>query len=229
MNKRLLNVLEKIQGNQTIMEVAEKCYIRPTTLQNILLEKTKNKLSLEEIQRIWGNYEYKFSLNELLQIFNYNNRTDIIVRGEIYWVDFGEGKGSIQGGIRPAVITCNNMNNKFCPTINVAPITSSINKKNIPSHVQIEGCGLDKPSTILIEQTRTVNKTDLKGFIGYCDIDTLNKLDNAIKIQFDTKEQNNKFSMDDFLKYFISRQKLKDPTRLSNALMKEYNTFCQLG
>lgn len=226
MNKKLLEVVKRLQGTKTIKEFAMGCYIHPETFQNILLGKSKNKLSLEEIQRIWVKYEYKFSLNELLQIFNYNNRADIIVRGEIYWVDFGDSKGSLQKNIRPAVITSNDKNNKFSPTVNVAPITSA-NKAKIPSHVQIEGCGLDKSSTILIEQTRTVNKTDLKGFIGYCDTDTLNKLNNAINIQFDTKEHK-EFSMNDFLNYFISRQKLKDPTRLSNALMKEYKTFCQL-
>lgn len=225
MNKRLLEVVKRLQGTKTIQEFSMGCYIHPVKLQNILLEKTKDKLSLEEIQRIWDNYEYKFSLNELLQIFGYNNRTDVIVRGEIYWVDFGEGKGSIQGGIRPAVITGNNKNNKFSPTINVAPITSSINKAKIPSHVQIEGCGLEKTSTILVEQTRTVNKSDLKGFIGYCDVDTLKELDDAIKIQFDTNQE---FSMDSFVKYFISKHKLKDPVKLSNVLLKEYNTFCQL-
>lgn len=226
MNKKLLEVIKRLQGTKTIEEFAMGCYIHPVKLKNILLEKTKDKLSPEEIMRIWDNYEYKFSLNELLQIFDYNNRTDIIVRGEIYWVDFGNGKGSLQKNIRPAVIVSNDKNNKFSPTVNVAPITSA-NKTKIPSHVTIEGCGLEKISTILTEQTRTVNKTDLKGFIGYCDIDTLKNLNNAINIQFDTNT-NKEFSMDSFLKYFVSKHKLKDPTRLSNALMKEYNTFCQL-
>lgn len=227
MNKKLLEIVKRIQGNNTITEVAEKCYINPTTFQNILLSKTKEKLSLEQIQRIWNVYEYKFSLNELLQVFNYNNRLDIIVRGEIYWVDFGDGKGSVQGGIRPIVAISNDRGNKSSTTINVAPITSR-SKAKIPSHVEIKGCGLEKESIILVEQTRTVNKSDLKGFIGYCDVDTLNQLNKAINIQFDTKEQN-KFSMDDFLKYFISKHKLKDPDRLSNVLLKEYNTFRQLA
>lgn len=224
MNKRLLAILQRI-NSRTLIEFAKENKIHPLNLQKVL-KNEKEKLTKEEIMRIWENYQYKFSLNEMLQIFNYEY-SDKIVRGEIYWVDFGDGKGSIQGNVRPAVITSNDKNNKFSPTVNVAPITSSINKKNIPSHVQIEGCGLEKISTILTEQTRTVNKTDLKGFIGYCDTNTLNKLNNAINIQFDTNT-NKEFSMDSFLKYFVSKHKLKDPAKLSNALMKEYNTFCQL-
>lgn len=225
MNKKLLEVVKRLQGTKTIQEFAMGCYIHPVKLQNILLEKTKDKLSPEEIMRIWGNYEYNFSLNEMLGIFNYEY-SDKVVRGEIFNVDFGKGNGSVQGGVRPAIIISNNKNNKFSSTINVAPITKQ-DKTKIPSHVSIEGCGLKYPSTILIEQTITINKSDLKEFIGYCDVDTLKQLNNAINIQFDTNT-NKEFSMDSFLKYFVSKHKLKDPTRLSNALMKEYNTFCQL-
>ena len=50
-------------------------------------------------------------------------------RLDIYWIDLGKGNGSIQGGLRPCVVTTNDMANKFSPVIQVAPITS-MTKKN---------------------------------------------------------------------------------------------------
>lgn len=222
-NKKILEIIQRI-NNKPLIDFALENNIHPMKLQKVIKNKNE-KLTYEEIMRIWNNYEYKFSLNEILKLFDYEC-SDKVVRGEIYWVDFGEGKGSIQGNMRPAVIVSNNKNNKFSPTINVAPITSSTTKTKIPSHVEIRGCGLEKDSIILVEQTRTVNKTDLKSFIGYCDRDTLLKLNKAIDVQFETKE--NHFSMDSFVQYFISKYKLKDPVKLSNILLKEYDTFCQL-
>ena len=50
-------------------------------------------------------------------------------RLDIYWIDLGKGNGSIQGGLRPCVVTTNDMANKFSPVIQVAPITSMTKKK----------------------------------------------------------------------------------------------------
>ena len=34
-------------------------------------------------------------------------------RLDIYWIDLGEGHGSIQGGLRPCVVTTNDMADKL--------------------------------------------------------------------------------------------------------------------
>ena len=41
-------------------------------------------------------------------------------------------------GIRPVVIVQNDVANKYSPTVIVVPITSK-NKKNIPTHIRIDG------------------------------------------------------------------------------------------
>ena len=47
-----------------------------------------------------------------------------ILRGQIYWCDFGSEKiQGVQSGIRPAIILSNNVGNKFSPTIIVSAIT----------------------------------------------------------------------------------------------------------
>ena len=110
-----------------------------------------------------------------------------IKKGDIIDVDFGERYGSEQGGVRPAVVISNNIGNKFSPTINVAPLTSQW-KNNIPVHVIIKNTetnGLNKESTILIEQNRVINKTRVlrkRGTID--DIYIVKQINKAIAIQY---------------------------------------------
>mgnify|MGYP001768838948 CR=1 FL=1 len=85
--------------------------------------------------------------------------------GGIYLADLGEGKGFIQGGIRPVVVISNQANNKFAPIVNILPITSSKTKKNMPVHVDIDKeCGLLTDSVVLTEQIQTINKTQLVNY-----------------------------------------------------------------
>ena len=56
-------------------------------------------------------------------------------RLDIYWIDLGQGHESIQGGLRPCVVTTNDMANKFSPVIQIAPITSSMTKKKLPTQM----------------------------------------------------------------------------------------------
>lgn len=62
----------------------------------------------------------------------------IIKRGDIYYADLGNGRGSEQGGERPVLVIQNNTGNKYSPTVIVAAITSSNGKKSIPTHVNID-------------------------------------------------------------------------------------------
>lgn len=52
-----------------------------------------------------------------------------IKRGEIFYADLNPVIGHEQGGKRPVVILQDNPNLETCPTILVAPITKSCNKK----------------------------------------------------------------------------------------------------
>lgn len=108
-----------------------------------------------------------------------------IKKGDIFWYNFGQGKGSEQGGIRPVIIVSNNVGNKFSPTVIVAVITTQI-KGNLPTHVQInewKQIGLKQPCRILTEQTRTVDKKFLGDYVGRInDIPTMQKLNKALAI-----------------------------------------------
>ncbi len=104
--------------------------------------------------------------------------------GGIYFADLGEGKGFIQGGIRPVVVISNQADNKFAPIVNILPITSSKTKKNMPVHVDIDKeCGLLTDSVVLTEQIQTINKTQLLKLICICSEDKMVEIAQAIMLQ----------------------------------------------
>ena len=94
-------------------------------------------------------------------------KTQTVKRFEIYLYDFGAMPGSIQNGIRPALIIQDNRFNENSPTTVVAAITSVIKKERLPSHIFLgQEFGLSKPSMVMLEQLRTVNQDELREYVG---------------------------------------------------------------
>ncbi len=85
------------------------------------------------------------------------------LRGDMYYADLGRGIGSEQEGYRPVVIIQNNKGNKHSPTVIVAAISSKVGvKPKLPTHYFIDvECGLERPSIVLMEQIRTLDKRRL--------------------------------------------------------------------
>lgn len=108
----------------------------------------------------------------------------IIKRGEIFLANLKPIKGSEQGGIRPVLIIQNDISNKYSPTTIIAAITSKIFEKEYPTNVFIskDESGLDKDSTIILNQIRTIDTSRLIKKIGLLDNFIMNKVDRAIKI-----------------------------------------------
>lgn len=100
-------------------------------------------------------------------------------RGQVFYADLSPVIGSEQGGMRPVVIIQNDIGNAHAPTTIVAPITSKMTKKPLPTHIDIP---LFKDSIILCEQLRTVDKRRLKNLIAEVSTDTMAQIDKAIKI-----------------------------------------------
>lgn len=89
--------------------------------------------------------------------------------GEIWKCDLGCNNGSIQSGYRPVFVFSNNKNNTYSTTVNVFPLTSKMNKRQLPVHVELwdyEKYGLTAPSTILIEQPMTISTKQLTKKLG---------------------------------------------------------------
>lgn len=107
-----------------------------------------------------------------------------IKRGDIVLVNFEPVRGSEQGGIRPSLIIQNDIFNKYSPTTIVAPITSKLFKKEYPTNVLIkkEDSKLNRDSTILLNQIKTVDKSRIVKKISLSDNFTMNKVDRAIRV-----------------------------------------------
>lgn len=89
-------------------------------------------------------------------------------RGDIYFADLDPVIGSEQGGKRPVLLIQNDLGNRFSPTVIILPLTSRTGKKALRTHVPVsppQG-GITKPSIILCEQVRTVEKSRLMQRLG---------------------------------------------------------------
>lgn len=61
----------------------------------------------------------------------------------------------------------NDMGNTHAPTLIVATITTKADKRKFPTHYLVkENAAFDEPSTIMLEQLRTIDKNRVLGYLG---------------------------------------------------------------
>lgn len=87
--------------------------------------------------------------------------------GEIYLMNFG-GQGNEQKGWRPGIVFQNNLGNTHSPNIIALPLTSSLKKRNQPTHVVIpanEYTGLVKDSMVLCENPERMSKERIGAYL----------------------------------------------------------------
>ena len=108
-----------------------------------------------------------------------------IHRGEIYYADLTPVVGSEQGGIRPVLILQNEVGNWFSPTVIVAAMTARGGKAHLPTHVPVgTDSGLRRPSLVLAEQVRTIDKSRLLERVGMLPPEKQEQVDRALRISF---------------------------------------------
>ena len=107
-------------------------------------------------------------------------------RGEIYFANLSPTMGSEQGGIRPVLIIQNDKGNVYSPTVIIAPISSSDQKRKKKSfyHVDLDIECLPKRSFVMLEQIRTIDKRRLRERIGHLDEALMAKVNDALLISF---------------------------------------------
>ena len=107
-----------------------------------------------------------------------------VKRGDIFLVNLEPARGSEQGGLRPCVIIQNDHGNRHSPLTIIAPATSKIYEKEFPTNVFIRKIDskLNKDSTIMLNQIRTIDKTRLIKKVSSLDFYNMNKVDRALKI-----------------------------------------------
>lgn len=104
-----------------------------------------------------------------------------IKRGQIWYTDLTPVVGSEQGGFRPVLIISNDIGNRHSPVVIVAPITTKISKKKLPTQVIVKGCGLIAESMIMCEQVRTIDKMRIRGYVGTITQEYQVEINKAIK------------------------------------------------
>jgi len=109
-------------------------------------------------------------------------KKDQVLRGELYYAQLDPVIGSEQGGERPVLILQNNKGNHYSPTVIVAPLTTSIVKSPLTTHVEISSSGLHSTSIVLLEQIRTIDKMRIKRYIGCVTAQDMKQIGQAIAI-----------------------------------------------
>jgi mRNA interferase MazF len=107
----------------------------------------------------------------------------VVRRGEIYWANLGERRGSELEGTHPVLIIQNDLGNKHSPTTIVATLTTKLKKKTAKLHVRISPAtsGLPKEGMVLTEQLVTLDKKIRLGKrIGELTDDKMREVDLAL-------------------------------------------------
>ena len=115
----------------------------------------------------------------------------MVKRGDIYYADLSPVVGSEQGGMRPVLIIQNDLGNRFSPTVIVLPLTSRTGKTPLRTHVTVfPPCGgLTKPSIILCEQVRTLEKTRLGRRLGAVGANAMRGVEKALQVSLDIRRE----------------------------------------
>lgn len=121
-------------------------------------------------------------------------------RGDIYFTDLGAVTGSCQSGVRPVIIVSNDTANEHAPMVTVVPLTTQMKKRNRPTHVVLghrEATGLSKPSMVLCEQVRPLDKAVLGNCVGrIISADAMNKITHALQVQIGVFFPNGRLKVD---------------------------------
>ena len=93
----------------------------------------------------------------------------VVLRGQIWWADLGEPRGSSPGYMRPVIIVqADNFNKTKLNTVIVAIITRNLRLAQMPGNVAVSSrvSGLESDSVINITQLITLDRTDLLEHLG---------------------------------------------------------------
>jgi mRNA interferase MazF len=105
-------------------------------------------------------------------------------RGDVVLVDFDPTIGAEIRKTRPALVIQNDIDNLHSPITIVAALSSQIAGERYPTEVVLhppEG-GLTKPSVVLLNQIRSVDRRRLVGRLGRLKPATLIRVDQALRI-----------------------------------------------
>lgn len=106
-------------------------------------------------------------------------------RGEIWWADLGEPRGSSPGFERPVVIIQSDFfNQSRINTLIVAIITSNLLLSEMMGNVKLSprASGLEKESVVNITQLFTIDKKDLLEYVGILSERKMEQIDKGLRL-----------------------------------------------
>lgn len=110
----------------------------------------------------------------------------LIKKGDVFLVNFDPTIGAEARKKRPAVVVSNDINNAHSPIISICPITSNVKRiYSFEVAVPQNAGGLDKPSKIMVNQTRAVDKARLMKRIGHLRAEIMKRIDTALRLHYD--------------------------------------------
>ena len=108
-----------------------------------------------------------------------------MIRGDIWWADFGIPFGSEPGFRRPVLIIQSDAFNKSqLNTIVVIPLTTNLNLEDAPGNMLIEKdqSGLSKDSVIVVSQIYAIDRHRLLEHVSTISKMVLTEVENGIKM-----------------------------------------------
>ena len=109
----------------------------------------------------------------------------VIERGEIWWADLGEPRGSSPGFHRPVVIVQSDFFNRTrINTLIAAIITTNLRLAEMPGNVLLSKrrTGLTEESVVNITQLFTIDRNDLLEFIGTLSAKKMEQIDKGLRL-----------------------------------------------
>jgi mRNA interferase MazF len=178
--KRSSKTLEEMYKNYSTRDVKT-----PTNQQaNEETNQESNKKDNNGDSRVYnelGNVEFNSSFSN-----NTNNseQARFIKRGDLYFANLSDYSNHFNAtGKRMVLVLQNNMGNKYLNTVTIAPITTSVKKVKLPTHISFEYN--NKLLTILLEQTVTIPVNIITNKVGEVDANVLDEVDKGLLIQFE--------------------------------------------
>ena len=109
----------------------------------------------------------------------------VIGRGEIWWADLGDPRGSSPAGNRPVLVMQSDaFNRSRVGTVVVAVVTSNLARAEAPGNVLLraEESGLPRDSVVNVSQLLTLDKRDLAESAGRLSFALQRQVDEGVRL-----------------------------------------------
>lgn len=109
----------------------------------------------------------------------------MVVRGEVWWTDFGRPVGSEPGYERPAlIVSSDRFNRSHLSTVIVAVVTGSMKLARMPGNVELSAGTAELPddSVVNVTQIQVIDRARLKDRLGVVPTRVMDQVDDGLRL-----------------------------------------------